>query len=67
MLSMSSWQHERTVDPAGAGCQVSDRLSFELRRPLGWVPGSGRLAAAIVARLFAHRHRRLVAHHGMGR
>jgi hypothetical protein len=66
MLSMSSWQHERTIDPAGESCQVIDRLKFELRRPLRWVPGSDRLATAIVVRLFAHRHRRLVAYHGIG-
>jgi hypothetical protein len=62
MLSMRIWQHERIVDPAGQEeCEVTDRLSFELRRPLALVPGSGRLAAAIVARLFAHRHRSLAA------
>ena len=61
MLSMSSWEHERTVRPAGEGCEVTDRLAFQLRRPLAVVPGSARLAAAIVARLFAHRHRRLAS------
>ena len=62
MLSMSSWQHERSVEPAAEGCQITDRLTFELRRPLRFVPGSDRLAAAIVARFFAHRHRRLARH-----
>ena len=60
MLSMRVWQHERTVEPAGErSCTVTDRLEFELRRPLGWIPGSGRLATAIVGFLFRHRHRRL--------
>jgi ligand-binding SRPBCC domain-containing protein len=60
MLSMRVWQHERSVEPADAGsCRVTDRLSFELRRPLSWIPGSARLARAIVAALFRHRHRRL--------
>ncbi len=62
MLTMSSWEHERTVRPVGEGCEVTDRLAFQLRRPLAAVPGSARLARAIVARLFAHRHRRLAKH-----
>jgi ligand-binding SRPBCC domain-containing protein len=62
MLSMRCWEHERTVSPAGEGCEVTDRLTFQLRRPLAAVPGSGRLARAIVARLFAHRHQRLATY-----
>jgi ligand-binding SRPBCC domain-containing protein len=62
MASMSLWQHERTVDPDGSGSRVTDHLTFELRRPLRWVPGSSRLAEAIVGRFFAHRHRRLAKH-----
>ncbi len=65
MLTMSLWRHERTVeDLAGSECRVTDTLSFRLRRPLGLLPGSVRLAAAIVAALFAHRHRRLAAFWG---
>ena len=65
MLSMRVWQHERVVDDAGPGaCTVTDRLSFELRRPLRWIPGMDRLARAIVGRLFAHRHGRLKAQFG---
>jgi hypothetical protein len=60
MLSMRVWQHERTVEPAGDhSCTVTDRLTFLLRRPLAWIPGSHRVAAAIVRFLFRHRHRRL--------
>jgi hypothetical protein len=62
MLSMSFWEHERTVAPGAAGCEVTDRLTFRLRGPLAGIPGSARLARAIVARLFAHRHRRLAAY-----
>jgi hypothetical protein len=62
MLSMRVWQHERIVEPAGEGLsRVSDRLGFELRRPLAWIPGSRRLVGVIVRRVFAHRHRRLAA------
>jgi hypothetical protein len=65
MLSMRVWEHERIVEPARQdAATVTDRLRFELRRPLAWLPGSHRLAAAIVRRLFAHRHRRLAAHFG---
>lgn len=60
MLSMRVWQHERSVEPVDAGsCRVTDRLSFELRRPMAGIPGSARLARTIVAALFRHRHRRL--------
>ncbi len=60
MLSMSSWQHERSVEELGDGqCRVTDTLTFELRRPMRLLPGSRRIARAIVTRLFAHRHRRL--------
>ncbi|MEO8091697.1 MAG: hypothetical protein ABI726_03175 [bacterium] len=63
MLSLRVWQHERIVEPAAEeGCTVTDRLSLRLRRPLAWIPGADRIAAAIVGRLFAHRHRRLATH-----
>jgi ligand-binding SRPBCC domain-containing protein len=59
-LSFSVWQHERIVEPEGDGsCRVTDRLGFELKRGIAWIPGSDRLAAAIVGYLFRHRHRRL--------
>ena len=62
MLSMSLWEHERIVEPTGAdSTRVADRLRFELRRAPGLLPGADRLAAGLVARFFAHRHRRLRA------
>jgi hypothetical protein len=61
MLSMRLWQHERIVEPEGDGARVTDRLRFELRRVPAAIPGSARVAAWIVARFFAHRHRRLDA------
>ena len=64
MLSLSSWTHERTVEPAGDGCVVRDRLTFEVRRPLGVVPGVERLASGVVSFLFGHRHRRLLGRYG---
>jgi hypothetical protein len=59
MLSMNRWEHERTVRPVDGGCEVTDRIAFELRRPLAWVPGLDRVVRNLVVRLFAHRHRRL--------
>lgn len=60
MLSMTSWEHERTVTPlAGGVTRVHDRVTFvprALLRPLGGV-----LLRAITA-FFAHRHRRLRRH-----
>jgi hypothetical protein len=54
------WQHERIVEPAGKEtCRVTDRLTFELKPFIRWIPGSSRLATAIVGFLFRHRHRRL--------
>jgi len=65
MLSMRRWEHERTVQPAEAAeCEVTDRVSFELRAGLAWLPGSARVTRALLARVFAHRHRRLTAYFG---
>ena len=59
-LSFSLWQHERIVEPIDdRSCRVTDRLSFELKHGVAWIPGAPRLARAIVAFLFRHRHRRL--------
>jgi ligand-binding SRPBCC domain-containing protein len=60
MASLKRWNHERTVVPDGEGrCRVTDRLEFEPR-----VPGTGRIAAAIVRFLFRHRHSRLARRYG---
>ena len=60
-LTFAVWCHERTIEPEGEGSRVIDRLGFELKRGLGWMPGAPRLASAIVGALFRHRHRRLAA------
>ena len=61
MLLLSSWEHERSVIPLGAGeCEVRDRLTF-LPRVLPdhrVVRGS---TYRLVRALFRHRHRRLAA------
>ncbi|MFN8151081.1 MAG: hypothetical protein U0R24_08145 [Solirubrobacterales bacterium] len=67
MASMRSWQHERRIEPSGEGeCLLTDSLEFELRRPLRWIPGAGRLAERIVGWVFDHRHARLRLAHGAG-
>jgi hypothetical protein len=65
MATMTRWEHERVIEPAGNGESVlTDSLTFELRRPLRWVPGVDAVSARIVRALFGHRHRRLVRAHG---
>ncbi len=61
-LTFAVWQHERIVEDEGAGCRVTDRLSFEFRPVLAWIPGSAALARAVVGFLFSHRHRRLASY-----
>jgi ligand-binding SRPBCC domain-containing protein len=66
MLSMRRWEHERTVDPAGPdGCEVTDRIAFELRAPLR-VLGLTRPVSGVLRRFFAHRHRRLARRYASG-
>ncbi len=66
-LTFAVWQHERVIEPQSEGaCVVTDRLGFELKRAVAWIPGAARLAEAIVRALFHHRHRRL-GHHYAGR
>jgi hypothetical protein len=58
-LALRLWEHERTLEPAGPGCYLTDRLGFEPR----WPP-TAPLAMALVRHLFRHRHRRLRATFG---
>lgn len=58
-LSLRVWEHERTLEHAGSGCYLTDRLALEPR----WPPAAP-LAMALVRRLFWHRHRRLQATFG---
>lgn len=54
------WRHERRVATTEAGgCVVTDRLVVEPRLPL-----ARPLVERVVAALFRHRHRRLVARFG---
>jgi ligand-binding SRPBCC domain-containing protein len=64
MLSMSRWEHERVITPAGRSCSVRDAVTFELRRPLARVPGLECLVRSGLTRLFRHRHTRLGRHFG---
>ena len=60
MSSMKRWEHERTLEPAGAQTVLHDRVSFQLRAHLAWIPGLAGLLSAVLSLLFAHRHRRIV-------
>lgn len=59
MLSQRLWEHERTLEPGGAGTAIVDRLAWELRLPL-----PGRLLRPLIAAVFRHRHRQLRRHFG---
>jgi ligand-binding SRPBCC domain-containing protein len=55
MLSQRTWEHERTLEPAGAGgCLVTDRLRWEPRLGLPGAP-----LRPVIHRFFRHRHRQL--------
>ena len=54
MLSQRVWEHERTLEPEGTVCLLTDRLRFEPRPP---IPAA--LVERVVRLLFRHRHRRL--------
>lgn len=59
MLSQRMWEHERTLEAAGGGCLLTDRVRFEPRLP---VPGA--VLLPLVRAVFRHRHRRLRGHFG---
>jgi len=61
MLSMRLWEHERTVEPSGNGCLITDRVRFQPRLGL---PGA--LARPLFRAFFRHRHRRLQRRFGGG-
>lgn len=59
MLSMKRWEHERTITASADGCEVHDRVAFELRGVLSAVPGLSGLLRRMLERVFRHRHARL--------
>ena len=54
LLSQRRWIHQRTLEPVGPLCRVTDRVRFEPRLPVG-----GRVFLALFRLVFRHRHRRL--------
>jgi ligand-binding SRPBCC domain-containing protein len=54
MLSNRVWEHRRTIEGAGAGCVITDAISYEPRLP---VPHA--LLRRVYGLVFAIRHRRL--------
>jgi hypothetical protein len=62
--SAKFWQHEREVVPTGERtCEITDRLTIEVRAPLRAI-GGARLAPRIIRALFRHRHKRLAERWG---
>jgi hypothetical protein len=60
MLSMSRWQHERSVTPDGdTKSVVHDRITFQ---PPGWLRFAAPVLKKTITALFGHRHRRLQRH-----
>jgi ligand-binding SRPBCC domain-containing protein len=60
MLSMSRWQHERSVTPDGdTKAVVHDRITFQPRVGLRFATP---VLRAGIGALFGHRHRRLQRH-----
>jgi len=59
MLTQRLWEHERTIEPAGEGATLVDRLAWEPRLPL---PGGA--MRPLVAAIFRHRHKQLRRHFG---
>jgi hypothetical protein len=60
MLSMSRWQHERSVTPDGdAKAVVHDRITFQ---PRVWLRFATPILGIVIGALFGHRHRRLQRH-----
>lgn len=62
MLTQRAWEHERVVEPFGAGCRVRDTVRFEPR-----IAALGLLQLPVFRFVFRHRHRRLVGLFGAGR
>lgn len=59
MLSMRLWGHDRILDNVEGETRVTDRITFELRRPLHYLPAMYALVGVVVAAMFRHRHRRM--------
>src|SRR5699024_7917199 len=55
-----SWVHERSFDDDGPGTVMTDRVTFELPRPLAGRFAERRILAEL-GRIFAYRERQLLA------
>lgn len=54
MFTQRVWEHERVIEPVGAGCYITDRVCFTPR-----VPGTGFLLLPLLRGVFRWRHRNL--------
>ncbi len=62
MFSQRRWEHERTIDAAPGGCELTDAIAWEPRPPL---PGA--LLRPLFGAFFRHRHRQLCRQFGTPR
>jgi ligand-binding SRPBCC domain-containing protein len=60
MFTIEHWEHERMITGRQNGCEVRDRVRFQLRKPLSRLPLFEKGVSNVVRMLFNHRHRRLV-------
>jgi hypothetical protein len=60
MFSIRHWSHERTLTPVPGGCEVKDRVEFELRPFFARIPGMYSLVMSTLQFLFNHRHKKLL-------
>ncbi|HVU74867.1 MAG TPA: hypothetical protein VHE83_18030 [Mycobacteriales bacterium] len=59
MATARAWRHERSLTDHPTGTIVHDKVAFDLRAPLRWVPGYAAIYAFVLRRIFAHRHHRI--------
>lgn len=59
MLSQRSWEHERSIEPDGSGCLITDRVSWQPRLGL-----PARPLRPVIGWFFRHRHKRLQRYFG---
>jgi ligand-binding SRPBCC domain-containing protein len=59
MLSQRRWEHERTIEPAGSGCVLTDSIRYEPRVPVPDI-----FLRSIFGSVFRYRHHRLRRRHG---
>jgi len=52
------WLHEHRFTPCPGGSLLTDRVEFELKKPLCWLPPARWVAMQVMRAMFRYRHRR---------